>query len=57
MVVCLRWLYHHVLSFVSYKSRDVLLFFKVIRQISESHGTKKSPILTRIKHLQTATPV
>ena len=34
-----------------------LFFFKVIRQISRSHGTKKLPILTRIGHFWTVTPV
>ena len=34
-----------------------LLFFKVIHQISRSHGTKKSPILTRIVLFQTVTSV
>ena len=32
-----------------------LLFFKVPRQILRSHGTKKSPILTRIERFWTAT--
>ena len=35
--------------------RSALLLFKVIRQISRSHGTKKSPILTRIERFQTVT--
>ena len=34
-----------------------LFFFKVIHQISRLHGTKKSPILTRIGHFWTVTPV
>ena len=34
-----------------------LLFLKVIRLISRSHGTKKSPILTRIGRFWTVTPV
>ena len=34
-----------------------LFFFKVIHQISRSHGTKKSLILTQIGHFQTVTPV
>ena len=37
--------------------RGALLFFKVIRQISRSHGWKKSSILTQIGPFQTATPV
>ena len=37
--------------------RGALLFFKVIRQISRSHGTKKSPILTRIERCRTVTSV
>ena len=37
--------------------RGALLFFKVIRQISRSHGTKKSPILTRIERFRTVTLV
>ena len=32
-----------------------LLFSKVPRQILRSHGTKKSPILTRIERFWTAT--
>ena len=31
--------------------------FRIICQISRSHGTKKSPILTRIERFQTVTPV
>ena len=34
-----------------------LLFFKAIHQISRSHRTKKSPILTRIECFRTVTPV
>ena len=37
--------------------RGALLFFKVIRQISRSHGTKKSPILARIERFRTVTQV
>ena len=36
--------------------RDALLFFKAIRQISRSHGTKKLPILTQFGCFQTVTP-
>ena len=32
-------------------------YLEVICQISRSHGTKTSPILTRIEHLRTVTPV
>ena len=35
--------------------RGALLFCKIIRQISRSHGTK-SPILTRIENFRTVTP-
>ena len=37
--------------------RGALLFFKVIRQISRSHGTKKSPILTQIERFRTVTQI
>ena len=37
--------------------RGALMFSKVIRQISRSHGTKKSPILTRIESIRTVTLV
>ena len=37
--------------------KGALLFFKVIHRISRSHGTKKSPILTRIERFWTVTPV
>ena len=37
--------------------RGVLLFFKVICQISRSHGTKKCLILTRIEHFRRVTQV
>ena len=37
--------------------RGALLFFKVIHQISRSHGTKKTLILTRIERFQTLTLV
>ena len=36
--------------------RGALLFFKVFRQISRSHRTKKSLILTWISHFRTVTP-
>ena len=37
--------------------RGALLFFKVICQISRSHGTKKSSILTQIEGFRTVTQV
>ena len=37
--------------------RGALLFFKVVHQISRSHRTKKSAILTWIECLRTVTPV
>ena len=37
--------------------RGALLFFKVIRQISRSHGKKKSPILIRIERFRTVISV
>ena len=37
--------------------RGVLLFFKVIRQVSRSHRTKKLPIFTRIRCFWPVTPV
>ena len=37
--------------------RGALLFFKVICQISRSHRTKKSRILTRNERFRTVTPV
>ena len=37
--------------------RGALLFFNVIRQISRSHETKKSPIVTQIWSFRTVTPV
>ena len=37
--------------------RDTLLFFKVIRQISRSQGTKNRRFYTRIGRFQTVTPV
>ena len=37
--------------------RGALLFSKVIHVISRSHGTKNSPIFTRIERLRTVTPV
>ena len=36
--------------------RGALLFFKVIRQISRSHGTKKLPILSQIWRFRTVAP-
>ena len=36
--------------------RGALLFCKVIREISRSHGTKKLPILTWIEHSRSVTP-
>ena len=37
--------------------RGALLFFKVIRQISRSHGSKNSSDFTQIGHFRTVTPV
>ena len=41
------WQWNNALSLMWHK-RDALLLFKVVRQNSRPHGTKKSPILTRI---------
>ena len=50
------WLWNDAQSLKQHRL-GAILFFKVIRQISRSHGTKKSPNLTRIKHFRTITPV
>ena len=47
-----QWLWNDAQSL-----RGALLFFKVIRQISRSHGEKKLSILTRVERLRTVTPV
>ena len=44
-------------SLMAKKWCTCLLFFKVIRQILRSHGTKISPILTRIECFLTVIPV
>ena len=46
------WLQHDAQSLKQHR-RGVILFFNVIRQISRSHGTKKSPIFTRIENFRT----
>ena len=51
-----RWPWNHT-QILMWHRRSALLFFKVTRQISRSHGTKKSPILTRIGRFWTVTPV
>ena len=51
-----RWLWNDAQSLTQHR-RGALLFFNVIHQISRSHGTKKSPILTRIEHFRAVTPV
>ena len=48
------WLWNDAQSLKQYR-RGALLFFRVICQISRSHGTKKSPILTRIERFRTVT--
>ena len=50
------WLWNDAQSLKQYKI-GALLFFNVICQISRSHGTKKSLILTRIECYRTVTPV
>ena len=50
------WLWNDAQSLMYYR-RGALLFSQVIHQISRSHGTKKSPILTRIERFRTVTPV
>ena len=50
------WWWNDAHSLIGHK-RGALLFFNVIRQISRSHGTKKSSILTQIGHFRTVTPV
>ena len=51
-----QWLWNVAQSLKRYR-RGTLLFFKVICQIFRLHGTKKSPILTRIECFRTVTPV
>ena len=51
-----QWLRNDAQSLHCHR-RGALLFFKVNRQIPRSHGTKKSPILTRIERFLTVTPV
>ena len=51
-----RWLWNHAQSLMLHR-RGALLFFKVIYQISRSHGAKKWSILTRIEPFWTVTPV
>ena len=50
------WLYNHAHSWKQHR-RGALLFFKVIHQISRSHGSKKSSNLTQIGRFWTVTPV
>ena len=50
------WLWNDAQSLKQHR-KGALLFFKVIHQISRSHGTKKSPILTRIERFRTVTSV
>ena len=50
------WLWNDAQSLKQHR-RGALLFFKVTRQISRSHGTKKSLILTGIERFQTVTSV
>ena len=44
--ICI-WLWNDTQRLIVLR-RGALLIFKVIRQISRSHGTKKSPLLTRM---------
>ena len=50
------WIWNDAQSLKQHR-RGALLFLKVIRQISRSHGTKKMPILTRIERFRTVTSV
>ena len=50
-----RWLWNDAQRLTNH--RCALLFFKAIHQISRSHGTKKSQILTWIVRFRTVTPV
>ena len=47
--MAMKWCTKHI--------RGALLFFEVIHQISRSHGTKKSPILTGIERFRTVSVV
>ena len=47
-----QWLQNDAQSLKQHRT-GALLFFKVIHQISRSHGTEKWPILTRIERFQT----
>ena len=51
-----QWLQNDAQS-LKWHRRGALLFSKVIFQISRSHKTKKSSILTKIGHFRTVTPV
>ena len=51
-----NWVFPDYRQVAAFKSLRFALF-KVIRQISRSHGTKKSPILTQIRRFQTVAPV
>ena len=51
-----KWRWNDAQSLMSFR-RGPLLFFKVIRQISRSHGWKKTTILTQIGRFRTVTPV
>ena len=50
------WLLNDAQSLTQYR-RGSLLFSKAIHQISRSHGTKKSPILTLIENFRIVTQV
>ena len=50
------WQWNDAQSFM-WLRRGALSFFEVICQISRSHRTKKSPILTQIERFRTVTPV
>ena len=50
------WRWNDAQSLMLFR-RGALLFFKVICQISRSHGKKKSSILTQFGCFQTVTPV
>ena len=49
------WQWNHAHSWKQHR-RGALLFFKVICQISRSHGSKKSSNLTQIGRFRTVTP-
>ena len=50
------WWWNYACSLMMLR-RGVLLFFKVIHQISRSHGSKKTSNLTQIGRFRTVTPV